>query len=165
MTHTKSVVFLLLFHVVSAGALAGDKPTREILGLRLGMNEAEAHARLTEIGQFVRNEVQEQEVWTVRDPGFSHLLIGFAKDGKLRYVTAVARKDAEARRVPYGSIGDLVRARQAGDPKINLYNYEWSLPADKGEPETLVIALGRDAQYLDMYSLKRLGAGAAGERD
>jgi hypothetical protein len=147
-------------------ATAAEKPDRQILGLRLGMNREQAHTRLKEIGQFVRNESQKQEVWTVRDPNYSHLLIGLAKDDKLRYVTAVAREDKEAKPVPYQSIGDLKEARVAGDPKIQVYNYQWHLPAEKGEPETLIIAIGRDPDKLSTYSLKRLGAAAeAGEND
>lgn len=40
-------------------------------------------------------------------------------------------------------IGNLKRARQAGDPKIKNFNYEWNLPAEKGAPATLVNARGR----------------------
>ncbi len=153
-------VFLLFFLGLSTGAMAGERPDRQILGVRLGMNEGEVHTRLKEIGQFVRNEAGEQEVWKVKDSSFSHLLIGFAKDGNLRYVTAVAREDKEAKRVSYASIGDLAKARQAGDPKIKLYNYQWHLPPAKDEPETLVIAIGRDPDSLSTWSLKRLGPGA-----
>ncbi len=130
------------------------------------MTEEQARGRLKEIGTFVRKEAGEQEVWKVSDPSFSHILIGFATDGKLRYVTAVARKDKDAKRIPYQSIGDLELAKQAGDPKMKVYNYQWNLPAEKDNPETLVIALGRDPENLSTLSLKRLGAGAeAKEKD
>ncbi len=148
---------LLLSLVLTAGALAEDKPARQIFGLRLGMKAAEAHERLKAIAHFVRNEPDNQEVWTVRDPSFSHILIGLADDGELRYVTVLARKDKEAKRVSYASIGDLGKARQAGNAATKFYNYQWMLPAANGEPATLVIALGRDPEHLNMHSLKRLG--------
>ena len=138
---------------------------RDILGIRLKMTEEEAHERLKEIGTFVRNEGKRQEVWQVHDESFSHLLIGFGKDEKLRYVTAVAREDKDAKRVPYERMGNLKKARQAGDPRINNFRYEWELPAEKDNPHTLVIALGRDPKFLTTYSLKRLDDNSAGEED
>src|ERR1039457_5109335 len=97
---------------------------RDILGIRLKMTEEEAHERLKEIGTFVRNEGKRQEVWQVRDVSFSHLLIGFGKDEELRYVTAVAREDKDAKRVPYERMGNLKKARKAGDPGITNFRYE-----------------------------------------
>ena len=138
---------------------------RDILGIRLNMTEKEAHERLKAIGSFVRNEEKRQEVWQVRDESFSHLLIGFGKDEKVRYVTAVAREDKDARRVAYEEIGNLKKARQAGDPRINNFRYEWELPAEKDNPHTLVIALGRDPKFLTTYSLKRLSDNSAAEEN
>ncbi len=138
---------------------------RDILGICLNMTEEEAHQRLKAIGTFVRNEEKRQEVWQVRNESFSHLLIGFGKDEKVRYVTAVAREDKDARRVAYEEIGNLKKARQAGDPRINNFRYEWELPAEKDNPHTLVIALGRDPRFLTTYSLKRLSDNSAAEED
>ena len=163
---TRSLLPLFLLLAVTVfGQTAEEKPARQILGLRLSMNEEQAHARLKEIGSFVRKEEKEQEVWKIKDASFSHILIGFAADRKLRYVTAVARKDKEAKPVTYESIGDLTKAKQAGDPKIKVYNYQRNLPAVKDEPETLLIVMGRDPEHLSTWSLKRLGAGAKAEEN
>lgn len=131
-------------------------PARQILGFRLRMPEQEVHERLKAIGTLVRKEEKRQEAWQIRDQAFSHLIVGFNKDGKLRYVTAVAREDKEAKRLSYNQIGDLKKARQAGDPKINNFNYQWDLAADHDEPHMLVIAIGRDPQLLTTYTLKSL---------
>ncbi len=154
---------LLLACAFAGSTAAGTKPARQILGLRLSMKTEEAHARLKAIGSFVRPVEGKQEVWKVRDPSYANILIGFNKDGELRYITAVARTDKETKPVPYASIGDLTKAKQAGDPKIKLYNYQWQLPVGKGQPKTLVLAIGRDPTHLSTYSLKRLGEGAAAE--
>lgn len=98
-------------------------------------------------------------------PDLSHILIGFAKEEKLRYITAVARKDQEAKPVSYREIGNLEKARQAGDAKIKLFNYQWTLPPENDEPETLVIALGRDPERLDTWALRRLGEKGSEEQD
>ena len=108
------------------------------------------------MGTLVRKEANRQEAWQIRDKAFSHLIVGFNKDGKLRYVTAVAREDKDAKRVSYDEIGDLKKARQAGDPKVSNFNYEWELPADKTNPHMLVIAIGRDPKLLSTYTLKSL---------
>jgi hypothetical protein len=136
---------------------AGEPAKRDILGLHLEMTKEQATKRLTEIGTFERDERKQQAIWQVRDPSFSHVIIGMSKEGKLRYITATARTDAEAKRVSYSSVGDLDQARQTGDPTIKNFRFEWSLPALKDQPEAVAQALGRDPEFLSTLSLKRIG--------
>lgn len=126
------------------------------MGIHLTLAQDDVHKRLKEIGTFVRDERKRQEIWQVRDPSFSHLIVAFGKNGKLRFVTAVAREDGGAKRVSYGEIGDLEKARQAGDPGIKNFIYEWDLPSQDGNPHTLVIVRGRDPAFLTTYSLKNV---------
>ena len=152
-----SLICWLIFTVaVGEAKVSAQELSREILGIDLSMTKDAAQKRLQEIGTFVRHEEKQQEVWQVRDESFSHLIVGFGKHDKMRYVSAVARNDKDAKRVGYAELGDLKKARQTGDPKINNWRYEWELPAEKGEPHTLVIAAGRDPKYLTTYSLKNL---------
>ena len=142
------------------------EPAREILGLKLSMNEEQAKERLKEIGTFVRDEAGWQEVWRVRDPSYSDVIIGFGKDEKLNYITAVAREDKDAKRVPYEKVGDVKEARQMGDVKIKNFNYQWELLAGKGSPRMRVIVAGRDPKFLKTFSLKNLeNAPAKAEKD
>lgn len=127
---------------------------RQILGIHLKLGKDEVHKRLSEIGSFSRAERKSQEIWQVRDPSFSHVIVAFAKNGKLRFITAVAREDTDAKRVPYEEIGNLQKARQAGDPGINNFHYEWDIPADRDRPRTLVSARGRDPTFLTTWTLK-----------
>jgi hypothetical protein len=129
---------------------------RELLGLRLSMTAAEARARLEAIGTFVRDERKKQQIWTVRDDHFSHVIIALDKSDRLRFITAVARSDADAKRLRYDAVGPVEQARQAGDPKINNFNFEWTVEPRDAEPRLLVSARGRDAAFLDTLSLKRL---------
>ena len=147
---------LALSILVSHGSAAGE-PKRDILGMHLEMTQEEATKRLNQIGSLEREERKQQAVWQVRDASFSHLIIGMTKEGKLRYVTAVAREDNEAKRLPYSSVGELKQARQAGDPAINNFIFEWSLPARKDQPAAIAVARGRDPEFLSTYSLKRTG--------
>jgi hypothetical protein len=142
---------------ISASASAADVQ-RQILGIDLTLGKDEVHKRLSEIGSFSRAERKSQEIWQVRDQSFSHVVVAFKKSGKLRFVTAVAREDTDAKRVPYGAIGNLEKARQAGDPGINNFNYEWELPAHSDSPRTLVSTRGRDPTFLTTWTLKNVDA-------
>lgn len=161
----KRIISLLLFVWVAGMAeISGQELQRQILGVHLNMTKDEAHKRLQEIGTFERDERKQQEIWKVRDESFSHLIIGLGKDDKLRFLTAVAREDKEAKRFAYNKVGDLKQARQAGDVKIKNFNYEWDLLADKDNPHTQINARGRDPKFLTTYSLKRLDGDAAAEK-
>ena len=148
---------LLLASLVFCAPVGATELKRDILGLRLNMTKAEAEARLKEIGTFVRDERKGQQIWELRDDRFSHLIFGADSDGRIRFVTAVAREGEEAKRVRYSEIGDPKKARQAGDPAIKNFNYEWSLAKGKDAPEMLVMARGRHEEFLSTYSIKRLG--------
>jgi hypothetical protein len=158
----KISLFLLAVSVslawASADASAKDAQ-RQILGINFKLAKDDVHKRLNEIGTFVRAERKSQEIWQVRDPSFSHLIVSFGKDGTLRFVTAVAREDAEAKRVPYAEMGNLDKARQAGDPSIKNFNYEWNLHSQNGSPRMLANARGRDPKFLTTYSLKKVDEG------
>lgn len=154
----KVIPFCLALLIVTTipHRLVAKEPPHQILGLGLNMTEEEAHKRLKEMGEFVRNDAGWQEIWQVRDPSFAHLIIGLGKDGKLNYVTAVAREDKEAKRISYDEIGNVKQARQAGDVAIKNFNYQWDVPAQAGNPHMLVIVAGRDSKFLATHSLKNL---------
>lgn len=147
-----------------SASTSAQEVQRQILGIHFKLAKEDVRKRLSEIGSFVRDERKRQEIWQVRDASFSHLIVAFEKNGKLRFVTAVSREDAEAKRVPYGQIGNVEKARQAGDPGINNFNYEWDLPSQEGHPRLLAIARGRDPNFLTTYSLKRLDDDAVEEK-
>ena len=111
------------------------------------------HERLKKIGTLVRGETG-QEAWEVKDQTFLHVIVGFGKDDRLRYVTAVARTDKEAKPMAYGEIGDLKEAQQIGDPAIKNFQYVWKLQPEKGESSTVVLAMGRDPKILSTLTLK-----------
>ncbi len=150
------IVCLALFLSATSAPAGPAKPGREILGLKLSMDKEAARARLKKIGTFERAEAGWQEVWKVRNPSYSHLIVGFGQKEQLNFITVVAREDKEAKRVPYAQIGELASARQKGDVKIKNFNYQWELPAAKGQPRALLIAAGRDPTFLITLSLKNL---------
>lgn len=148
---------LLLLACLAVPAMAdAEEPKRELLGLRLEMTQEESQKRLQEIGTLERHERKQQEVWKVRDASYSHVMIGRNKEGRLRFITAAARTDAEAQRVPYRAIGNLERATQTGDPAIKNFRYQWDLPEAKESPAMLVLAMGREEDFLSTLTLKRI---------
>ena len=92
-----SIWLSLLIWDGGSAASTGQGLSCEILGIRLNMTKDTARKRLQDIGTFVRDEAGGQEIWKVRDDSFAHLIIGLGKDGKLNYITAVAREDKDAK--------------------------------------------------------------------
>lgn len=150
--------------IIGGGLLlsCGKEPAqRDILGLRLSMTKAKAEKGLQEIGTFVRPDRRRQEVWQLRNTPFAHVIVGYEKEGSLRFITAVARTGEKAGRVAYGAAGSLETARQLGKPEVHNFNFQWELPAKGGEPATRVMARGTDPQFLSNWSLVRIEEGAA----
>jgi hypothetical protein len=117
------------------------------------MPYSQAHARLTEIGQF-KSEDEGQQVWTLRnDKHYQYLIIGFDRERTVRYVTVLARPDGQS--VSYAEVGNLADARRTGGAG-NL-RYTWKANDKKGGFDYLTIAKGKDQRYLNRYAVKRLG--------
>src|SRR5436309_2503518 len=149
-----SVHFVLLVAVscllpaLSGLANAAQAKLRpEIMGVSLDMSRAEAQARLKSIGQLEKEDRKRQEVWTVKDPRVSHLLVGYDADFRVRYVTAIARTDGP--RIRYGEIANTKNARRLGTQ--GNYKFTWEVEAQRGHIGYMIIAHGRDPQFLDSY--------------
>jgi hypothetical protein len=150
----RTVIPCLLLVCVSMIPLSvsAKHPVSEILGIQLDMSQRDAHARLKKIGSLEREERKRQEVWLINDARFSHLLIGFDSESRVRYVTVIARTGG--RRVRYGDVANLMTAQRAANQ--GNYKFTWEVPSRNGQPAYLVIAHGHDPQYLESYSLKKL---------
>lgn len=161
------ILLMICVLTLSAGwAPAADGPIREILGLKLSMTKEAARERLGKIGSHLRDEAEWQEVWKIRDASYSHVIVGFGKDEKLNYITAVVREDKDAKPLSYAKIGDLQEAQQAGDVKIKNFKYQWERAAEGGKPRMRVTAAGRDPKNLTTASLQNLeNEPAKNERD
>jgi hypothetical protein len=152
------LLLVSIFTLLSAAfaqdeAVAGKAPPPEIRGIRLGMPYAQAHAQLAKIGQ-MKKEEEGQEVWTLLgDEHYQSLIVGFDRDRKARYVTALADPDGTPLR--YSDVGDIAAAARGGQPG-NL-TFTWKGRDAKEKIEYLAIAKGKDAQRLSSYSVKRLG--------
>jgi hypothetical protein len=138
--------------VVGAFATAEAKTRPEIMGVSLSMSREAALARLKAIGRLEKEERKRQEVWAVNDARVSHLLVGYDTEYRVRYVTAIARSGGP--RIRYQDVVDVKHAERSN----NQGNYKFTVEVDarRGRFAYVAVAHGRDPQYLDSYSVKRL---------
>jgi len=154
MTQIKRTFILCLLLLSGAVvAQAGVRP--EIMGVALEMSHEAALARLKSIGQLEREDRKRQEVWAVKDPRISHLLVGYDAEYRVRYVTAIARSTGP--RMRYQEVADLKSARRLNSQ--GNYRLTWEVPERRGQFAFVVIAHGRDPNFLDSYSIKKVGEG------
>jgi hypothetical protein len=157
-----AMVFGLLLWAALAPATLAQKTKPELLGVRLGMTEAEARARLDQIGRWEQEKEQRRDsVWELKDDKrFSHVAVGFdKKTRRVRYVTLFARAGGE--RVSPDEVLDLKRAESYTDPAGNRHYTERVRPRAKDSPAYVILAVGKDAASLTRLSVKVLeGAGA-----
>jgi hypothetical protein len=123
------------------------------MGIGLGMSRDEARTRLQSLGSLEKEARKRQEVWAIKDSRISHLLVGYDPDFRVRYVTALAR--AGAPRIRYEEVADINAAQRAQNQ--GNYKFTWEVAARRGQFAYVMIAHGHDPQYLDSYSVKKLG--------
>jgi len=150
-----AICFALILMAISVGASA-RAPRPLVLGIRLGMEEDDARARLQKIGRQRKEEKKEteeneEEVWLLDGhPSFEYLFVGFDDKHHVRYVTVVMRKGG--RRVRYSEMGNTKAAVRASD--TGNYRFTWKVAAIGKRRGYLAIARGSDPVYLSSYSIK-----------
>lgn len=130
---------------------APSKPRPEIMGIALGMSRDAAQARLKSLGNLEKEARKRQEVWAIKDPRVSHLLVGYDTDFRVRYVTAIARTGT---RIRYQEVADVKHAQQVHVQ--GTHKFTWEVAARSGQVAYIVTARGRDPNYLDSYSVKKV---------
>src|SRR5689334_7240268 len=146
-------IFILCLLLVSGAIAVQARVKPEIMGVALEMSRDAALARLKSIGQLEKEDRRRQEVWAIKDPRISHLLVGYDADYRVRYVTAIARADGP--RIRYQEVADLKSARRLNSQ--GNYRFTWEIPERRGQFAFVVIAHGRDPNFLDSYSIKKAG--------
>ena len=116
-----------LFWIMLLIAVNIDAQTKhDVLGLKVGMNKEDAVKRLQKIGSKERDERKQQEIWNLTDDSsYSHIIIAFNKENKVRFITAKGRESGK--RVRYSDVIDVKKARQMG--AVNNYKYVLEMPA------------------------------------
>ncbi len=153
---TRAAMLVLLLCAAAAPAAVAQKTKPELFGVRLGMAEAEARARLSKIGRWEEEKEQRRDsVWELKgDKRFSHVAVGYDKETRrVRYVTAFARVGGA--RVRPADVLDLRLAKRITDPAGN-YRLTQEVSAGKGHPAYIITVFGRDPEFLARLSVKRL---------
>src|SRR5436190_15545103 len=140
MKRVLSVCLLLAISEVASAASGKLRP--EIMGIALGMSRDDAQARLKSIGTLEKEERNRQEVWALRDPRISHLLVGYDEEFRVRYVTAIARQGGP--RIRYQEVADLKHAQRMQNQ--GAHKFTWEVAARRGQFGYVMIARGRDPQ-------------------
>jgi hypothetical protein len=151
---SKRVFVALVMCAAFAQAAAAQKTKPELFGVRLGMTETEARARLNQVGRWEEEKEQRRDsVWLLKgDKRFSHVAVGFDKETRrVRYVTAFARAGGE--RVRPADVIDLKLAQRVMDPAGN-YSLRQEVRGHRSRPGYVVIAFGRDPEALIRLSVK-----------
>ena len=146
------ISFCFLLAVAALATGADVKPRPEIMGVALGMGRDESQARLKSIGSMDQPERKRQEVWAIGDPRISHLIVGYDAEYRVRYVTALARPNGP--RISYQEVAGLQNGRLLNNQ--GHYTLTREIGERPGQFAYVMIAHGRDPQYLDSYSIKRV---------
>src|SRR5687767_961689 len=149
---TRVLTLCLLLAVAAFATAAQAKLRPEIMGVSLSMSRDDARARLKSLGSLEKEQRKRQEVWAIKDPRISHLLVGYDTEYRVRYVTAIAR--ANGPRIRYDEVAEIKNAQRVNTQ--GNYKFTWQVAARSGQFAYLLIAHGRDPQYLESYSIKRL---------
>jgi len=144
-----SISLLLVIGVLVSAAPARPRP--QIMGISLEMSRDDARARLKSIGSLEKEDRKRQEVWAVKDPRISHLLVGYDADYRVRYVTAIARTDGP--KIRYQEVADTKSAQRT--VVQGNHKFTWEIEGRRGHDAFILIARGHDPQYLDSYSVKK----------
>ncbi|HEX8474156.1 MAG TPA: hypothetical protein VF666_09000 [Pyrinomonadaceae bacterium] len=144
-------MLVVLLSVATVGGVEREPP-RDVLGVYPGMSEAQARRRLDRAGRQQVAERLKQSVWEVKDRRISHVVVRFSNNHVVRWVTALARTDAE-RRLRYADVGDTSRAEYKTDGRN--HTYIWTIPSRRGRSGYVVVAGGSDPQFLTSYRLSR----------
>ncbi len=121
-------------------------PRGELLGIRLGMTEAEATARMSKLGRPNATMPAPKQGWELDDSRYAHLIVRYDGNHLVKWVTVLAREDGP--RVRYRDIGDVKKAARSG-----FYFYTWTVPPKKTRAGYVVVARGTDPEFLSSLSL------------
>lgn len=151
----KRLVFLvfsvLLLSMTHCARKTVDLP-KDLLGIYVGMNQADAQKRLEEIAVFESKARKAGHLWKLKDnPHFSHLAIDYNKENKIRFVTAFADPATAKERLRFAEVGDLTTAEaEISEPH---YRYVWEVPAEGDKPACVVNIYGDNPEFVTTYSL------------
>lgn len=144
---------------LSAGLLAllpGHGDAAELKGVRLEMAKKQVHAVLSHVADY-KSQDENQEVWMFRnDRSVRTLIVGYAADDRVRYVTELALKQGKA--LACKPLGDIKNAQVVGAAGNYIYTRSW-----KEHRDQFAAVARSEAGHLTSCSVKKVGVGIESE--
>lgn len=126
---------------------------RDVLGVSIGMNKEDVEKRLKEIAEFDREERRNQQVWRLKDNShYSHLAVGYDKENKVRYASAIAANPTTKDLLRFTDIGDISQAK--AEIVAPHYRYIWEVEPPE-QPAYVVLIYGDNPDFLSFLSISQ----------
>jgi len=144
---------ILLTIMQCSAKVAPDLP-KDILGMSIGMNKADAQPRLQEIATLESEGRKVGQLWKLKnDPHFSSLAVAYDKENRVRFITAFVEKTVAKEKIKFAEVGDLTKAKaEIVEPH---YRYIWEVPAESDQVAYVVNVYGDNPEFLQTYSLSK----------
>ncbi|MDQ3282530.1 MAG: hypothetical protein M3Q69_14105 [Acidobacteriota bacterium] len=139
-------LLLPLLLTIACASLIPANALRELFGVRIGMSKAATHEKLSANGTMVREERKRQEAWQLRDERYEGAIVGYDREWRVRFITAVVRNDAHVR---YADVLDVAAAKHQSTG--TSHTYTWRPPHARYS----IIAIGTDADTVKYVTLTR----------
>jgi hypothetical protein len=146
---------VILLTIMQCSAKIAPNLPKDILGISVGMNKADAQRRLEEIAQFESEDRETGQLWRLKnDPRFRNIAVAYDANNQIRFVTALVEKKTAKERMRFSEVGDLASAeKQVAEPH---YKYFWDVQASEGKPAYRIFVYGNEPEFLTIYSLSKI---------
>lgn len=150
------VASLLAVGLAAGLHLGSDAP--QLSGVRLEMAKARVHTVLNRVADY-KSQDENQEIWVLKnDPSIQSLIVGYAPDDHVRYVTELPKTSGVA--LTCKPLGDIKKAQVAGSAGTYVYTRTWK------EHDDEFVAIARaEAGHLTSCSVKKVGVGIENEEE
>lgn len=137
---------------------------QDVLGVSVGMTKEDAEKRLKDIANFDRAERKSQQIWILKDnPNFSHLAVGYDKQDKIRYASAIASDPKNKKLLRFTEIGDIKQAKPELVPPH--HRYIWETSSENPQNAQIILAYGDNPDFLSFFSISRKVSPEDGEEE
>jgi len=146
---------VILLTITQCSAKIAPNLPKDILGISVGMNKADAQRRLEEIATFESEGRKVGQLWRLKnDPHFSSVAVDYDKENRVRFITAFVEKTTAKEKIKFTEVGDLTKARaEIVEPH---YRYIWEVPAEGDKAAYVVNVYGDNPEFVETYSLAKI---------
>lgn len=135
------------------GRINNALPT-EIRGVSLNASRSETEARLKEIGKLESEGRKTGQLWRLRDDAqFSHLVVGYDKENRVKFVTGIVDKKTAREAIKFSDVGDVQQARKEITPPH--HKYIWEIPPHDGNEAYFVNVYGDNPEQVTIFSINK----------